>query len=80
MIDFTEILEKSRLARSLPAPEKRRAIREAAMITQEDVATALGVSRAIVSRWESGERIPTAKHMTDYARLLKTLEEDVEAD
>jgi len=80
MHDFTEILEKSRLARSLPAPERRTAIREAAMVTQEDIATALGVTRAIVSRWEAGLRIPSGEHLTNYARLLKALEDDMETD
>ena len=76
MADFTQLHHKRRLVRSLPSPALRRSIREDAGLTQEDVATALGVSRAIVSRWEAGLRRPPGRRLTDYAQLLKELQSD----
>lgn len=50
--------------------------REQARITQTEVAAALGVTPATVSRWESGERTPTTRLALAYAGLLELLEHD----
>ena len=79
MADFTEILAKSRRHRSYPSPERRRAIREAAMLTQVDIAETIGVSRAMVSRWEAGLRGKGEGKMAEYMELLDVLANDLEA-
>ena len=42
----------------LPSPEERRKLREAADMTQEELADAIGVTRQTVSNWEMGVRTP----------------------
>lgn len=49
-------------------------IREAARLTQTDVANAIGVTPATVSRWESGSRVtPRSSVALAYAHLLREL-------
>lgn len=50
-----------------------RTIREAARVSQSEVAEAVGVSQACVSLWESGDRVPTGQAARNYARLLRKL-------
>lgn len=45
-----------------------RMLREAAGLTQSEVAARLGVTKGCVSRWESGETAPTATRQLQYAR------------
>lgn len=52
-----------------------RARREAAMITQTDVAATLDVAPSTVSQWESGVRRPSVRHALAYHRLLGKLPE-----
>ena len=72
-----EIVEEVRLTKSLPPPMMRRALREAAGLTQERLGAALGVSRIAICRWESGRRKPRAKHRAAYASLLAALSAEV---
>lgn len=53
--------------RTLPPPDERRRIRVTAGITQDELATVLGVSRAAVARWESGNRHPRSDMHATYA-------------
>ncbi len=46
-------------------------------ISQENIATALGVSTATVSRWESGEFIPRAEKLVRLAELLGVTTDDL---
>lgn len=46
-------------------------VRELAGYSQEDVARALGVSRALVSYWESGSREPSDQQLAGLARLYR---------
>jgi transcriptional regulator with XRE-family HTH domain len=64
------LLLEVRLARSLPPPAMRRALRLRAGLTQQDVAYLLGVARVSVTRWESGEREPRRSEGARYAVLL----------
>jgi transcriptional regulator with XRE-family HTH domain len=51
-----ELLERVRARRRLPPAGERRRIREAAGVSQHEVAKALGVSWTAVYRWEQGSR------------------------
>ncbi|MFF1714550.1 helix-turn-helix transcriptional regulator [Streptomyces sp. NPDC058268] len=55
----------------LPPPATRRALREAAGRTQEEVALALGVARATVNTWEKNRNRPQRRNFQAYRRLLK---------
>lgn len=53
-------------------PELHRALsraRERARYSQDDVGAALGVSRAMVSYWETGSRVPNDRQLAALARL-----------
>lgn len=65
-----EALERARLRRRLPDPQTRRVLRERAGITQTALAEALGVDRATVSRWESGDREPVDDYLPSYIAAL----------
>jgi Zn-dependent peptidase ImmA (M78 family)/DNA-binding XRE family transcriptional regulator len=49
--------------------ERLAEARELALYTQEQVADALGVSRAMISYWESGTRTPNDRQLVAIARL-----------
>ncbi|MFD3699991.1 helix-turn-helix domain-containing protein [Streptomyces sp. NPDC058646] len=57
----------------LPSPEERRRLREAADLTHEQVAAAVGVAPATVRSWESGRTDPRGRKRALYARLLLDL-------
>ncbi|MFF5017633.1 helix-turn-helix domain-containing protein [Streptomyces sp. NPDC001165] len=57
-------------AGSLPPPKERRQLRESRSLTQAQVATHVGVSRATVRSWESGRSTPSGQEGEAYARLL----------
>lgn len=54
-------------------PGAVRAIREAAGLSQVELAAALKVTQTAVSRWERGDRVPRGQAAQDYARLLDRL-------
>ena len=71
-----DLLERTaRAKKQLPPPALRRAIREAAGVSQEDVARVFDppVHRETVSRWERGERTPRGQHLLAYVELLEVL-------
>lgn len=47
-----------------------RRARESAQYSQDEVGAALGVSRAMVSYWETGTRVPNDRQLAGLARLL----------
>jgi DNA-binding transcriptional regulator YiaG len=53
---------------------RARQLREEAGVSQAEVAAAVGVTRACVSRWEAGARKPTGAAAQRYARLLDLLD------
>jgi DNA-binding transcriptional regulator YiaG len=57
----------------LPPPAERRRLREAAGLSQTQIATALGTRREAVGSWEAGQREPRPPQRAAYARLLEGL-------
>ncbi len=57
-------------ASGVPAPASLRALREAAGLSQWQLAVRLGVTEGAVSRWEAGDRQPNARYLADLARLI----------
>lgn len=49
-----------------------RRARESAQYSQDEVGSVLGVSRAMVSYWETGARVPNDQQLAGLARLLMT--------
>lgn len=68
-----ELLERVRSRRTLPAAGERRRIREAADVSQRELAAALGVSWTAIQRWEAGATPRT--HLDEYAQALNALRE-----
>ena len=66
-------------ATPLPPPKERRRLREAASLTQAQLATRVGVSRETVRAWETGRTSPRGRKREAYAKLLNELAEDVPA-
>jgi len=48
-----------------------RAVREARKMTQEELAGALGVTGATISRWESGLSVPRPEYMRRLSMLVR---------
>lgn len=67
------LIDTVRTRSALPTPALRRAIREAAGVSQGQIARELGVHRMTVCRWESGTSTPTGDHLHAYAALLNAL-------
>lgn len=67
-----ELLVLARV-RALCASGTARSIRLAAGLHQTEVAGAVAVSAAAVSRWEAGLRTPTGDAAVRYGRLLEEL-------
>jgi DNA-binding transcriptional regulator YiaG len=65
--------------RQAVASGRVRSLRVSAKLSQGDVAHAVGVSPACVSRWESRNRLPRAQAAERLARLLRDLERAVAA-
>ncbi|MER7519973.1 sigma factor-like helix-turn-helix DNA-binding protein [Streptomyces sp. NPDC126499] len=60
---------------SLPSPKERRRLREVLSLSEEQVAEALGVTRATVRAWETGRSSPRGRKREAYAKLLGVYEE-----
>lgn len=59
---------------------RARRIRTAALLSQADIANAVGVDASTVARWEKGERLPRGAAAARYRSLLVLLDrEDVPA-
>ncbi len=76
--EFADLVDRLR-ANRLPPPAERRAIRDRAEASLEDIARELGVTRMTVCRWERGERKPWKKHRAAYVRLLRRLAAEFDA-
>lgn len=61
----------------LPQPDERRALREQAGLTQQEMADAIGVTRAAISQWEAGTRTPRGPLLDRYVEAIRALREAV---
>jgi len=68
--DVVDLVEVRRIARSGEA----RAIRERAGLSLREVASAVGVTRSALQRWETGTRAPGGELAGRYGALLAALE------
>jgi DNA-binding transcriptional regulator YiaG len=59
----------------LPQPDERRRLREAARLSQQDIADAVGATRAAVGHWETGFRSPRGRLLANYVDVLRVLRE-----
>ncbi|MEU6299780.1 helix-turn-helix transcriptional regulator [Streptomyces erythrochromogenes] len=57
----------------LPAVNDRGELRRAAGLTQQQVASAVGVGRVQVARWETGVAEPRGIRRQAYSHLLRSL-------
>ncbi|MFF6771967.1 telomere-associated protein Tap [Streptomyces sp. NPDC012637] len=57
----------------LPSPRERKRLREAAGLSQEQIAKALNSRRETIGNWETGATEPRAPKRAAYARLLEGL-------
>ncbi|MFD4322452.1 sigma factor-like helix-turn-helix DNA-binding protein [Streptomyces sp. NPDC058548] len=57
---------------TLPPPKERRRLREALALSEEQVAEAMGVTKATVRAWETGRSAPRGRKREAYATLLGT--------
>lgn len=57
--------------------QRLRRLREAAGLTQSELAKAAGVSRNAVSQWEAGVTQPSARRLMSVAKALKTQVDDL---
>ncbi|MFF2384073.1 helix-turn-helix transcriptional regulator [Streptomyces sp. NPDC058108] len=53
-----KIRSRLRVRKDLPNPDQRRALREAAGLSQQELGDAIGVTRQTVSHWEAGRYSP----------------------
>ena len=72
-MDVKQLIENSRRRKMLVPPELRRSIRQRARLSQGEIAQVLGIDRASVSRWESGQRTPRGLLAENYIKLLDAL-------
>ncbi|MFB7341724.1 helix-turn-helix domain-containing protein [Streptomyces hydrogenans] len=63
-------------ATALPTPKERRRLREALSLSEEQVAEAMGVTKATVKAWETGRSAPRGRKRETYAKLLRGLPDD----
>ncbi|MET8977786.1 helix-turn-helix domain-containing protein [Streptomyces sp. NPDC004539] len=64
-------------AAPLPPPKERRRLREAHALTQDQIASTVGVTRETVRAWEAGRTTPRGTKRVAYAKLLASLEDEV---
>lgn len=66
---------RMQVRRDLPSPEQRRALRESAGLSQQELAEAIGVTRQAVSHWEAGIRNPRGAVLDRYVDAIRALSE-----
>jgi transcriptional regulator with XRE-family HTH domain len=74
-VELQELKAEIQARRDLPAPAARRALREAAGVSLEGVARAVGVSKQTVLGWESGAFGPRGENLTRYVEVLQVMRE-----
>jgi DNA-binding transcriptional regulator YiaG len=66
--------QRRRTIDRLPAPRVCQAIRERADVSQQDIATALKVTRECIAMWERGKRRPRGERAAQYVKILERLQ------
>jgi DNA-binding transcriptional regulator YiaG len=69
------IMRRLKLHSDLPEPTERRALREAAGLSQQEIADIVGVTRNTISGYELGVRTPQGAHLDRYVEALRALRE-----
>ncbi|MFI8106727.1 telomere-associated protein Tap [Streptomyces sp. NPDC086023] len=67
------LLEEAAAQDALPHPDERKRLREAAGLSQDQIAKALSVRRETVTSWETGRTEPRPPKRAAYIRLLDGL-------
>ncbi|MDT9688725.1 sigma factor-like helix-turn-helix DNA-binding protein [Streptomyces sp. P9(2023)] len=62
--------------RSIPSPKERRRLREARGLSEDQLAEAMGVTRATVRSWETGRTTPRGRKQEAYAKLIGAYEDE----
>ena len=77
MLDTTTERVRALLDRpvDLPEPAELRSLREAAGLSQQELADAMGVTRAAISHWETGVRSPRGEMRHRYMSAVRVLRE-----
>lgn len=55
---MTQSTTRSGSSTPLPSPKERRRLREAKSMSEQEIATAVGVTKATIRSWESGRSTP----------------------
>jgi DNA-directed RNA polymerase specialized sigma24 family protein/DNA-binding XRE family transcriptional regulator len=71
---MTESITRSTSGTTLPPPKERRRLREGKSLSEDEVATTIGVTRATIRSWETGRTDPRGRKREAYARLLAALD------
>lgn len=69
--------EQAQELEQLPPPAECRAVRELAIVPQEVVAGAVGVTRSSIALYEAGLRRPRGEHLQRYLAALAVLREAI---
>jgi len=78
--ELQELKEEVEARRELPAPAARRALREAAGVSLDGVAQAVGVSKQTVLGWESGAFSPRGANLGSYLSVLRIFRKSMSED
>lgn len=68
-----QIRSRLRIRHELPSPSERRKLRDTAGLTQQELADAIGVTRAAISQWEAGTRTPRGSLLDRYVDAIRAL-------
>ncbi|MFK4037618.1 helix-turn-helix transcriptional regulator [Nonomuraea wenchangensis] len=67
-------LARLRRVRAAAASGRARELRQAAGLTQAEIAAAVGVAQPTVALWETGQRVPRGAAALRYAKAVEALE------
>ncbi|MET7775374.1 helix-turn-helix transcriptional regulator [Streptomyces mirabilis] len=70
-----QIRSRLRVRLDLPAPARRREVRERAGLSQQELADVIGSTRQAVSHWEMGSRTPRGLLLARYVEAIRALQE-----
>lgn len=70
---MTNLAQRLEAATKLPAPRTRRAIRNDAGISQQEIADEIGVHRMTIARWEAGTHQPRGDRLVQYFQIIEQM-------